>query len=90
MFNEEKVVARCIDSVMKVIARMKNRIALIAVNDGSRDKTASILTQKQKSYGKKLIILTHKQNKGYGVATQTGITRDRFFLVFTYGLGSHE
>ena len=75
MFNEEKVAAACIDEVMRVIDSVKNKTAIIAVNDGSKDKTASILEKKQKLYGKKLIILTHKKNKGYGAATQTGIKK---------------
>lgn len=75
MLNEEKVAAACIDKVIKAIVRLKNRTVVITVNDGSRDNTASILKKKQKQYGKKLIIITHSRNKGYGAATQTGINK---------------
>lgn len=73
MFNEENTASFCIDSVIKEIIKFKNQIKLIIVDDGSIDKTSEILKHKKKQYKDKLIILTHKKNKGYGAALQTGI-----------------
>lgn len=72
MYNEEKVAKNCIDAVMKVTSQMKIRTKLIIINDGSKDKTSSILEEKRKKYTKQLIILTHKMNQGYGAAVQSG------------------
>lgn len=73
MLNEEKVAAKCIDKVISVIKKLKSPLTLLIVNDGSNDDTAYILKEKLKMYKKNMIVLTHKRNKGYGAATQTGI-----------------
>ena len=85
MLNEEKVAAACIDAVMKVIQKMNTRTLLIIINDGSSDTTADILIKKQKRYGKRLITLTHKKNKGYGAALQSGMKK-AIQMGFTWGL----
>lgn len=74
MFNEEKVVATCIDKVIKEISKLKNYTKLLIIDDGSSDKTPKILSQKEKQYKKNLIIITHKKNKGYGASLKTGIS----------------
>ena len=74
VFNEEKVVAFCADKVIKEISKLKNYTKLLIVDDGSQDMTPKILSQIEKRYKKKLIIITHKKNKGYGGALQTGIS----------------
>lgn len=75
MFNEEKVASRCVDGVMKTILHLKHEIILIIINDGSRDNTGKILEEKRKLYNKDLIVITHKKNKGYGAASQSGIKK---------------
>jgi dolichol-phosphate mannosyltransferase len=85
MLNEEKVATRCIDTVMKILKKTPLKTALIVINDGSTDKTAAILENKQKKYGKKLIIVTHKKNEGYGAALQTGMKK-AIQLGFVWGL----
>lgn len=85
MFNEEKVASTSIDAVMKVLSSLKIPTTLLIINDGSADKTKEILDKKQKKYGRKLTIITHKKNKGYGAALQTG-TKKAFELGYTWGL----
>ncbi len=72
MYNEEKVAAKCIDAVINNLNKIKDKNCLIVVNDGSNDKTSQILSEKQKRY-KKLTVVNHTKNKGYGAATQSGI-----------------
>lgn len=74
MYNEEKVGGKCIDEVVRVIKDVKIPIKIIIVNDGSFDNTKTVLNEKLNQYKKHLIIKTHKKNKGYGAATQTGIS----------------
>ncbi|OFY85733.1 MAG: hypothetical protein A3F72_12340 [Bacteroidetes bacterium RIFCSPLOWO2_12_FULL_35_15] len=45
---------------------------LIVVNDGSKDKTAEVLTYLKNS-SKGFAIITHKVNKGYGGAIKSGV-----------------
>lgn len=74
MFDEEASASSCINKVIKEIFKLRNLTTLIVVDDGSTDKTADILKKKKKQYKNRLVILTHKKNKGYGAAIQTGIT----------------
>ncbi len=74
VFNEGTIIAKTIEEVIKELKKIKIRTSLIIVNDGSSDATGNVLEKKQKSYKKLLIVLTHKKNKGYGAALQTGIT----------------
>lgn len=85
MFNEEKVANDCINTVMRTISQMKIKTKLIVINDGSQDKTPLILEEKQKKYHKHLIIITHKKNKGYGAAIQSG-TKKALQLGFEWEL----
>lgn len=74
MFNEEKSASLCIDKVIKEMSKLENKTLLIIIDDGSTDKTPAILKNKKNKFNKKLIIIFHKKNKGYGAAMQTGIS----------------
>lgn len=73
MYNEEKVASECVDKVISEINLLKNKTVLIVVNDGSYDMTKEILRKKLKRHKKKLIVISHKENSGYGSALQSGI-----------------
>jgi glycosyltransferase involved in cell wall biosynthesis len=73
MFNEEKVASKCIDKVIEKINKLKTKIQLIVVNDGSIDNTSQILKDKKQQYKAKITVLTNKKNMGFGGALQTGI-----------------
>lgn len=72
MFNEEAVAEKCITTIMGVIKKLPQRIMLLVINDGSTDRTGFMLKKMQKKYPL-LEVITHKKNKGYGGALQTGI-----------------
>lgn len=72
-FNEEKSIKRCAQLVFKEIESLPAVTSVIFVNDGSSDKTENILIEQKKNFGRKMIVLTHKTNLGYGAALQTGI-----------------
>jgi len=75
MFNEEKNAGRCVDSIIKEINKLSYRIKLFVVNDGSKDKTLSILKSKKNKYKNKLEIVSYKSNGGYGYALKQGISK---------------
>lgn len=75
MYNEEKVAAKCIDSVIKTLNQIAIPHIVIAVDDGSTDNTSKILRLKKSQHGKKLVIITHKKNAGFGKANSTGIQK---------------
>lgn len=73
MYNEEKGAAACIDAVMSTLSKLKDDVTFFVVNDGSKDKTDAILNEKQIIYGKKMMVVSYKKNRGYGGALQAGI-----------------
>ena len=75
MFNEEKIAEKAIDRVIEIIRKIKAKVKLIVVNDGSRDDTLQILNNKRRIYPGKLTIVSYPKNKGYGKALQQGISK---------------
>jgi len=71
MYNEEAGVEKCVKAINSYIETLEYLDALIIVNDGSTDVTGTILKELLPDY-KKLIILSHNSNCGYGSALRTG------------------
>ena len=73
IFNEEKNIKNLINSLKKsFIIKDKSCIRILLINDGSKDKTKEKIKLEIKN-NKKIILLNHKINKGYGAALKTGI-----------------
>ena len=72
MYNEEPGAEACVRSVCAVLNRIQYRNALLAVNDGSQDKTGEILLHLTR-YFSKLHVVSHSVNMGYGAALRTGV-----------------
>lgn len=68
IYNEEETLEKILNKVLK----QKNVDEVIAVDDGSKDKTPEILRRLAKK-NKKLKVVTHKRNQGKGAAIKTGI-----------------
>ncbi|MBI4438418.1 glycosyltransferase family 2 protein [Candidatus Woesearchaeota archaeon] len=66
IYNEEKSIAATIERIKKTL--QKTRHEIIAINDGSTDKTAEILQGIQG-----IRTITHPYNLGYGAALKTGL-----------------
>lgn len=70
VYNGESYLCRCLDSVFN---QSLKDIQVIVVDDGSRDKTIdSILPYKQRYTN--LAITSHPENRGTGVARNTGLS----------------
>jgi len=63
-YNEEKSVENTILCLLK----LKKEYEIIVVNDGSTDKTGTIINEINE-----IIVISHKTNKGYGASLKTGI-----------------
>ncbi len=72
MFNEERGVELCVRAVCKELRQLPNRSTLIAVNDGSRDRTGEILAGLARQENL-LTVVNHERNSGYGAALRTGV-----------------
>ncbi|HAM88376.1 MAG: Glycosyl transferase, group 2 family domain protein [Candidatus Falkowbacteria bacterium GW2011_GWC2_38_22] len=73
VYNEELALTKTLEQIKEVMARTGLEHEIIAVNDGSKDKSGEILKNTQG-----IIALDHIQNKGYGASLKTGIKKSRF------------
>jgi len=80
IFNEEHVIKRVIEELQMFLKQIPDfQFEIVAVNDGSSDKTAEIVSEIS---GIKSI--NHPYNKGYGAALKTGIKNSIFDWVLFY------
>ncbi|HEY9488830.1 MAG TPA: glycosyltransferase family 2 protein, partial [Chryseosolibacter sp.] len=70
MYNEEAYAEKCIRTIFPVLDSTKIRNAIVAVNDGSRDRTLSILEEIQPEF-ERLYVVNHAVNGGYGASIRT-------------------
>ncbi|MDR2818687.1 MAG: glycosyltransferase [Endomicrobium sp.] len=68
VYNTENELCKCLDSVLN---QTEKEIEIICVNDGSADKSLSILEKYARK--DKRIILINQKNAGVGVARNTGL-----------------
>src|SRR3989338_8680701 len=72
IFNEDKNVKETMQRIFQDSKRFFRDIELIAVDDGSFDNTNTVLRELQKKE-RRLKIISHKKNRGYGAAFKSGI-----------------
>lgn len=73
VYNEELALAKTLEQIKEIMARINIEHEIIAVNDGSKDKSGEILKNTQG-----IIAINHTRNKGYGASLKTGIKRSRY------------
>lgn len=73
-YNEEESIAKTISGIKSAIApaESKNKIDIIAIDDGSTDKTNAILRKI-----KKVVLIENKVNKGYGASLKQSIKKSK-------------
>ncbi|HEV2047548.1 MAG TPA: glycosyltransferase family 2 protein [Chthoniobacterales bacterium] len=71
VYNEEANIAAVITEWLQAFAHQQINARLLAVNDGSRDNTLSILRKLQSQYPDQLLILD-KPNSGHGRSCRVG------------------
>jgi glycosyltransferase involved in cell wall biosynthesis len=80
-YNEEKNIARAIESCEKILSGITGDYEIIVVNDGSTDGTKHIVRElaRDRDY---LRCLSHPINMGYGAALKTGLKSGSKDLLF--------
>jgi glycosyltransferase involved in cell wall biosynthesis len=80
--NEEGNIERAVRSSADAIAPLVQDYELVVVDDGSRDQTPRILEKLKLEFGRRLSLVTHPTNLGYGIALRAGFDAARGRLVF--------
>jgi len=73
-YNEEENIGNAVDSVYAALKNLISDYEIVIIDDGSTDDTRKIIAVLSKS-DKKIKIITHSQNMGFGSAIQDGIKR---------------
>ena len=77
VYNEETVLPQ----VLRGISRLRPRLNIIAVDDGSTDNSGNILARQD---GRRLTVLSHKHNRGKGAAIRTALAKARTPLIIIH------
>ena len=81
-YNEEANIEKTVVDAKKVLERIADKWEIIVVNDGSADKTLKIakgLSEKDK----RIKVVNHKENKGYGEALKSGFYSSKYPWIVT-------
>jgi len=70
-YNEEKSLPPLLEKIVLLQKKIENNVHIVAVNDGSRDRTGDVL--KEWSVKIPMTIVTHKLNRGLGETARDGI-----------------
>lgn len=80
-YNEEKNLLYLIDRCDRYLKRNLKGYEIIIIDDGSTDETAPVVSGLTKKY-KKLRLVKHIGNQGYGQAIRTGIMESKYPWTF--------
>lgn len=90
-YNEENGIK---DTVLTLSEWLKNKelqFEIIVINDGSSDHTKEKLKELEEIYPKHLVVVTHRQNRGYGTAIKSGIRSAKGDIIAWYDAdGQHR
>lgn len=90
-YNDACSLPVLIPKTFEVLSRHVTDFEVIVVNDGSFDETAQVLALLQLRYGKRLRVVTHPVNRGYGGALRSGFEAAALEYVFyTDGDGQYD
>jgi len=82
IYNEDNNIYDVIKAIFKVLPSVTDDFEVIAVDDGSIDRTKEIL-ENLKSLDNRLKVIRHPKNMGYGVALCSGFKKAEKELIFT-------
>jgi glycosyltransferase involved in cell wall biosynthesis len=72
VFDEAEAIQELIPGIMKTLQPADFCFEIVAVDDGSRDETLSVLRELKQSYPEHIRVVRHLYNKGNGSALRTG------------------
>lgn len=89
-YNEEANIERTVSAAENILEKISENYEIIVVDDGSKDKTAEIAKKLAKK-NKKIKLISHITNKGYGAALISGLYNSKYeFIAFTDSDGQFD
>lgn len=73
VYNEEAVISTTLKKIFDLFARLDTECEVIAVDDGSSDKSLEVLKELESEFPELLSVIHHPYNKGNGATIKTGI-----------------
>ncbi len=84
--NEEANIEALVAEALETLPTLAETFEIIAVNDGSRDKTGDIANRLAAAHPDVVRVVHHNPNRGYGGALRSGFEASRYeLLAFTDG-----
>ncbi len=81
-YNEEGNIERAVRDAAAACQRLVREFEVVVVDDGSRDRTPVILAGLERELERRLRVVRHATNLGYGAALRDGFAAARGELVF--------
>lgn len=89
-YNEEASIASTVKKAKSVLEKVVKDWEILIINDGSVDKTSEIAKSLAKN-DKKIRLIEHKENKGYGAAFKSGFYGAKYpWIAFTDSDGQFD
>jgi glycosyltransferase involved in cell wall biosynthesis len=76
-YNEEANIGKTVTQAAAVLEKVAEDWEILVVDDGSQDKTRQIVERLTKE-DKRVKVITHKVNRGYGGALKTGFKNTKY------------
>lgn len=81
-FNEEESIERAVAQTLEVAPEIAHEYEVIVVDDGSSDGTSQVVEGMVRDGAEHVRLISHHQNRGYGVALRTGFAYAHSDFVF--------
>src|SRR5262249_42362648 len=79
-YNEATRIGPSLDAILHFLCAAPYRAEIIVVNDGSRDRTVDVVSERMTAYrdaGHELRVLTNTPNRGKGYSVRRGVSEAR-------------